>query len=306
MFHAAELVMTPFTMHGATHVYLPRFAPELLFEAIETYEVTAMLLVPTMVMMAVESGIEVNYDLSSWKYCIYGTAPMSPELIRKFMQLFPGVELAQGYGLTETSPILTILDSGSHREAIDSGQYERLMSCGRPLPGVDLKILDEDGEEVLPGKPGELVARGPNVFSGYLNLPGESQRALRDGWFHTGDVGRLGDDGYHYLLDRKQNLIITGGENVYSNEVENVLYQHPAVQEVAVIGLSDAQYGEEVTAVVVADNGSDLTGNELQAFCRDKIGGFKIPRRYEFLEQLPKSAIGKILKRELREMYSEK
>ena len=231
---------------------------------------------------------------------------MSPELIRKFMQLFPGVELAQGYGLTETSPILTILDSGSHREAIDSGQYERLMSCGRPLPGVDLKILDEDGEEVLPGKPGELVARGPNVFSGYLNLPGESQRALRDGWFHTGDVGRLGDDGYHYLLDRKQNLIITGGENVYSNEVENVLYQHPAVQEVAVIGLSDAQYGEEVTAVVVADNGSDLTGNELQAFCRDKIGGFKIPRRYEFLEQLPKSAIGKILKRELREMYSEK
>ena len=303
MFHAADLVMTPFTINGATHTFLAKFTPELLFTAIQAYGVTSILLVPTMIMMVVESGIADDFDLSSWTHCIYGTAPMNPELIQRFMKAFPGVELAQGYGLTETSPLLTILDFETHKTAIESGRHGPLKSCGRSLPGVDLRIVDVDGTEVADGEAGELVARGPNVFSGYLNLPEENKQALRDGWFHTGDVGRLGDDDLYYLLDRKQYMIITGGENVYSNEVENILYQHPGVQEAAVIGIPDARYGETVTAVVVADPGSELSGEALREYCQGKIGNYKIPRRFEFVDELPKSAVGKILKRKLKELF---
>jgi long-chain acyl-CoA synthetase len=229
---------------------------------------------------------------------------MSPELIQRFARIFPNVELAQAWGLTETSPILTVLDSDSHREALESGRHEALNSCGKPLPGVDLRVLDEEGAEVPSGEAGEFVVRGPNVFGGYLNLEKETRGALKDGWFHTGDVGLRGGDGNYYILDRKQNMIITGGENVYSNEVESILYQHSGVQEVAVIGLADKQYGETVAAVVVASTGSNLTGEELREFCHGKIGNYKIPRRFEFVDELPKSAVGKILKRKLKEMYS--
>jgi long-chain acyl-CoA synthetase len=304
MFHAADLLMTTFTLYGATHAFLPKFTPELLFRAIELHRATSILLVPTMILLAVESGIADDYDLSSWEHCIYGTAPMSPELIQRFARIFPHVELAQAWGLTETAPILTVLDSDSHREALESGRHEALKSCGKPLPGVDLRVLNDEGAEAPVGEAGEFVVRGPNVFGGYLNLEEETRRALKDGWFHTGDIGLRGDDGNYYILDRKQNMIITGGENVYSNEVESILYQHSGVQEVAVIGLADKQYGETVAAVVVSSPGSDVTGEELREFCKGKIGNYKIPRRFEFVDELPKSAVGKILKRKLKEMYS--
>jgi long-chain acyl-CoA synthetase len=304
MFHAADLVMTPFTVNGGSHCYLPDFTPDLLFSAIEKHGISATLLVPTMIMIALESGAASNYDLSSWQHCVYGTAPMSAGLIQKFMQVFPQVDLVQGYGLTETSPILTFLDFETHRQAIENEEYELLQSCGRPLPGVDLQIVDDNGNEVPEGVAGELLARGPNVFGGYLNLPEENLRAMEDGWFKTGDICRRDETGLYYLMDRKQNLIITGGENVYSSEVENVLNQIPEIGEVAVIGVADERYGETVLAVIVVKPGCTLSTESVKEFCNGKIGKYKVPRLVEFVDELPKSTVGKILKRELREEFS--
>jgi long-chain acyl-CoA synthetase len=253
--------------------------------------------------MSLQANILDQYDLSSLQSIMYGSSPMDPEWIQRAMDAFPQVELIQTYGLTETSPLLTALDFDTHQTALESGDHQRLKSCGRPLIGVDLQIVDEAGRGLPPGEVGEVAVRGPNVFKGYLNLPQITESVLRDGWFHTGDVGRVDEAGYLYIMDRKKDVIITGGENVYSSEVETVLYQHPAVFEAAVFGLPDEQYGEQVCAAIVLKSGGQVEVAELIDFCRKRIGGYKIPRRIEFLEEMPKSAVGKILKRTLREMF---
>ncbi len=305
MFHSADLVMTPFTIHGAAHVFLPQFSPELLFETMQRYKVTATLLVPTMVLMSIKANIVDQYDLSSLQSIAYGSSPMDSEWIQRATKAFPQAELRHAYGLTETSPILTLLDFTACQAAIESGNYGLLKSCGRPLAGIDINIVDDDGVSLPPGEAGEVVVRGPNVFKSYLNLPQVTELVLKDGWFHTGDAGRLDAEGYLYIMDRKKDMIITGGENVYSSEVETVLYQHPAVFEAAVIGLPDDKYGEQVCVVVVLKPDTQATEAELIEFCQGKIGGYKIPRQVKFVEQMPKSAIGKILKRELRETYGD-
>ena len=304
MFHSAELVKTAYFMQGAANVYLPKFDPDTLLAAIEQFRVTFTLLVPTMLMLTLQSGKVAHYDVSSLKQIIYGASPMSADWIKSAFKAFPNVEIAQGYGLTETAPLLTMLNHQSHVDALATGNPSRLSSCGRKLEGVELKIMDNNGVEYATGQVGEIYTRGDNVFNGYLNQKELTEEVLADGWFRTGDLGYLDKEGYLYLKDRKQDLIVTGGENVYSSEVEAVLNRHPAVLEVAVIGIPDEIYGEKVIAVVTAKSEADLTQDELTDFCRARIGGYKIPKRIHMVESLPKSALGKILKTELRRKYS--
>ena len=303
MFHSAELVKTVYFMQGAASVYLPKFDPDTLLRTIEEFNVSFALLVPTMLMLTLQSGKVAQYDVSSLKQIIYGASPMSADWVKAAFEAFPNVEIAQGYGLTETAPLLTMLDHQSHVEALATGNPTRLSSCGRALEGVDLKIMDNGGGECAAGLVGEIYARGNNVFRGYLNRTELTEQALVDGWFRTGDLGYLNNEGYLYLKDRKQDMIVTGGENVYSSEVEAVLNRHPAILEAAVIGVPDKIYGEKVIAVVTANPGSDPAQDELKDFCRGKIGGYKIPKEIYVVESLPKSALGKVLKTELRSKY---
>lgn len=303
MFHSAELVANPYVLAGAAQVYLPKFSAGTMLEAIERYGVTSTLLTPTMIIMALEEPEFDRYDLSSLRQVIYGSSPMAVEWIEKALRRFKGVEFIQAYGLSETSPILTMLSMTEHQEAIEAGALDLLKSVGRPVPGVDMKIVDPSGAEVPTGKPGEVIVRAPNVAKGYLKRPEETAEAFRGEWFGTGDIGYVDDQGRLYLLDRMKDMIITGGENVYSLEVEAILYQHPKVHECAVIGIPDERYGEALLAAVVPSPGETLTGDEIIEHCRGRIGGYKIPRHYVFLDELPKSAMNKVLKHELRRIF---
>lgn len=306
MFHSADLLATPYVMAGAAQVYLPRFSGPAVLEAIQRYGVTVSMMTPTMLIMAMREADIDRYDLSSLRQLVYGSSPMAVEWIRRMLDRFADVEIIQAYGLTETAPILTLLPAAEHRQAIASGDHALLRSAGRPVPGVDLRIIDEAGEELAAGAAGEIVVRGPNVTRGYLKRPEATEAAFRHGWFHTGDIARSDERGYLYLLDRKKDLVITGGEMVFSSEVEAVLYQNAKVHECAVIGVADETFGEALLAAVVPAPGRTLTAEELIAHCRGKIGGYKIPRRFVFLDALPKSAMDKILKTELRKTYGGK
>jgi long-chain acyl-CoA synthetase len=237
-----------------------------------------------------------KYDLSSLERMAYGGSPVAPELIHRLRKVLPNLKLIQGYGLSETG-FLTGLKDHEHIE-------DRLLSCGRTCPGVDLRVVDESGKELEAGGHGELVVRGADVMRGYWNNPEETKPAFRDGFFRTGDIGYRDASGYFYILDRLKDMIVTGGENVYSGEVEAVIYQHPAVREAAVFGVPDPQWGELVAACVVRKPGMPLSENELIAHCRRSLANYKVPRRVELSDtELPKSGTGKILKRILRERF---
>jgi acyl-CoA synthetase (AMP-forming)/AMP-acid ligase II len=272
-------------------------------DAIQRHRVTIASLGPTMIIRMLQDEAFDDYDISSLRLVSYGTSPMAVEWIRRAMDRFEGVGLHQCYGLTETSPILSILDEADHRHALESGDYSRLSSAGRPLACVELRIVDGDGADAAPGEPGEILVRAPNVAKGYHNRPEENAAAFRDGWLHTGDIGRLDDESYLYMMERKKEMVITGGENVYPSEVEAALYQHDGVFEAAVIGVPDAKYGEALFAVIVPAPGRTLSAEEIIAHCRGRIGGYKIPRRMAFVDALPKSTMGKVLKGELRRVY---
>jgi long-chain acyl-CoA synthetase len=305
MFHSGDLFGTAFTLAGGAHVYAEQFTPENLLRAVSEHRITVLCLGPTHVILTLQSPDFDRYDCSSVRLLFYGSAPMAVEWIKRTMEKFPRAGLQQGYGLTETSPILTTFTPEQHQHAIRTGQVELLRSVGKPVMHVDLRIVDADDRELPPGEVGEVVVRGPNVTKGYLGLDQENARAFRNGWFHTGDVGRLDGDHNLYLLDRMKDMIITGGENVYCSEVEAALYKHPGVVEAAVIGVPDEKWGEAVFAVIVPAAGQALTKEEIIQHCRGHIGGYKIPRRMAFVDQLPKSAMGKILKSELRKMYGQ-
>lgn len=305
MFHSADLLGTGYTLLGASHAYLAQFSARNALQAIQDLKVTAAMMAPTMIIITLQELNPADYDLSRFRWMLYGSAPMAPEWIKKTIDAFPGVEICQGYGLTETSPILTYLDFAAHQKALASGDLGVFKSAGRPIVEVDMRILDDDGKEAAPGEAGEVVVRAPNVTKGYLNLPEATAAAIRKGWFHTGDVGRMDAEGYMYLLDRKKDMIVTGGENVYTVEVEQALYQHPAVAECAVVGVPDDKYGEALFAAVVLQPGKTLTKEELVEHCRARIGGYKVPRQMAFVPQLPKSAMGKILKTEIRKSYGD-
>lgn len=305
MFHSADLLGTGYTQAGAAHSYLPVFSPANLLQAFQDYGVTSGMMAPTMIILTLQEPDFAKYDLSALNRVYYGSSPMAVEWIRRTMEAFPTANVQQGYGLTETSPILTTLDEDVHVAAMASGNYEILKAAGRPLVGIDMRIVDAEGNEVPLGEDGEVVVRGPNVTVGYLNRPEENEMAFRDGWFHTGDIGKMDENGFMFLLDRKKDMIVTGGENVYSSEVEAALYQHENVHECAVVGVPDDKYGEALFAAIVTRPGAELTDAEIIDHCRGLIGGYKIPRRMAFVEELPKSAMGKILKTELRKIYGE-
>ncbi len=304
MFHSADLLATGWFLIGAGQAYLPMFSPPALFDAIEICDVTVMILVPTMVIMMLNDPGFSAFDRSSLRRLAIGSAPLAPELSKGLAEGFPDVGLSNTYGLTEVAPDLTIFEPDEFREAIKKDLPHRA-SVGKPNVFVDLKIIGSDGNEVASGESGDLWARGPNIMKGYLNLPEQTAEVLVDGWFHTGDVARFDENGYVYLLDRTKDMIITGGENVYSTEVENVLYKHPDIMECAVIGVTDKKMGEKLMAVVVRRPDTDPTPEDIIAQCREVIGGYKIPRLIEFVDAMPKNAMGKILKNKLRNIYSQ-
>src|SRR5438552_6198967 len=295
IFHIADF---PFVFaapaFGACQITIPKFNPQTFCETVQRERVTHTVLVPTMINMLTQFPDLKKYDLTSLKHLGYGGSPMAPELVHRTRQVLQNVKLVQVYGLSETG-FLTGLQDQEHTE-------DKLMSCGRPCLGIEVRVVDESGKEVETGQTGELVARGGNVMRGYWNDPQETANAFRDGFFRTGDIGYQNADGYFYILDRLKDMIVTGGENVYSGEVEAVIYTHPAVREVAVFGIPDPKWGELVMACVVLKPGKTLSADELIAYCRRSLANYKIPRRVEFSEtELPKSGSGKILKRVLRD-----
>ncbi len=279
---------------GTRAVLLRWFNPEAVLTAIRDYRVQTMAGVPTMYVYLLNHPEADRFDTTSMLAWGSGAAPLSVEIVEPFEKRFGG-RLLEGYGLTEAAPVVS-----AHRY---SGA-RKLGSVGPPIPGVEVRILDDGDRAVPPGEAGEICVRGPNVMLGYYRMPDETSRALRGGWLHTGDVGRLDEDGYLYVLERKKDLVIRGGLNVYPREVEDVLYAHRAVAEAAVVGLPDPLMGEEVLAFVVLKDGSRATADELIGFCQQHLAKFKCPKQVRFLDALPKSPIGKVLRKELRALVT--
>ncbi|MCX7982044.1 MAG: acyl-CoA synthetase [Syntrophales bacterium] len=295
LFHCAQLhcFLMPFLYVGAKNVILHRADPREMMIAIEMYKITHMFAPPTVWIAILNHPDFSKYDLSSLKKAAYGASIMPVEIIKRLTEAFPGIRLWNYYGQTEMSPVATILKP--------EDQLKKPGSAGKPVLNVETRIMGDDGKFVPVGEVGEIVHRSGHVMTGYLKDPEKTEEAFAFGWFHSGDLGRFDEDGYLYVVDRKKDMIKTGGENVASREVEEVIYQHPAVAEVAVIGLPDPKWIEMVTAVVVLKTGMNIMEKELIEFCRERLAGFKCPKKIIFLDQLPKNPSGKILKRELKE-----
>ncbi|MFL5869398.1 MAG: long-chain-fatty-acid--CoA ligase [Thermoleophilaceae bacterium] len=275
---------------GGTLTMVPRFDPEKVLEVIQRDEVTVFQGVPTMYNALLHSDRRDDFDVSSLRLCMSGGSAMPEELMRKFEEAF-GCIILEGYGLSETSPVASFNHPDRERKP---------GSIGTPIEGVEMKIFDDDDNELPQGEVGEIVIKGHNIMSGYWNRPEATEEALGDdGWFHSGDMGKVDEDGYFFIVDRKKDLIIRGGYNVYPREIEEVLYEHPAVQEAAVIGVEDEKMGEEVGAAVVLMKGEQLSADELCAFVKERVASYKYPRKIWFLDELPKGPTGKILKREI-------
>ncbi|MGY2904194.1 class I adenylate-forming enzyme family protein [Bradyrhizobium sp. URHC0002] len=281
---------------GTCQITIPKFTAADFCETVSRERVSRTVLVPTMVNLLIHSPDLSRSDMSSLEHIAYGGSPMAPELVRRTREVLPHVKLTQGYGLTETGFLTGLLD--------DEHTPARLISCGRTCPGIDLRVVDDLGREVEPGQSGELVIRGANVMRGYWHNAEGSDGAFRHGMFRTGDIGYRDADGYFYILDRSKDMIVTGGENVYSGEVEAVIYQQPAVLEAAVFGIPDPEWGELVAVSIARKPGHVLEADELIEHCRRFLAKYKIPRHVEFSDgELPKGASGKILKTSLRERF---
>ena len=307
MFHLADAwACYAVTMVGGTHVFVPGFAPQSTLEAIEKHRVTKTIFVPTMINFLVNFPGLSAFDTSSLTLCLYGASPMPVDRLQAAVKVF-GPKFVQAYGMTETAPLLTAMNK--KWQAFDGSPEDtrRLSSCGRQVPGVDVRVVDEEtGEDVKPGEVGEIIARGPNVMKGYWKRPEETAKALKNGYMHTGDLATIDENNFIFIVDRAKDMIISGGENIYTTEVENAIYEHPAVLEAAVIGIPDAQWGEAVLAVVVPREGVTVTEHDIISHCRTLIAGYKCPKKVVFQDvPLPKSGPGKILKTELRKPYWE-
>jgi len=295
LFHAAGSVSLLQSVYvGASQVIVPAFDPAAVLDLIEAEGVTATLGVPTMVAAMVEEQLARPRRVDSLRYFAHGGSPIAMEVIRRAAKAFPAAEFVHFYGATETAPLVTGLRHEEKRLDTD-----REKSAGQPVVGVEVVLRDPDGRAVADGEAGEVTVQGTNVMAGYWNKPEQTSAALRDGWYWTGDVGRMDDDGYLFLLDRSKDMIISGGENVYCTEVEDALYTHPLVLEATVFGIPSERWGESVHAVVVPRGPVEV--DELIEHCRARIAGYKVPRSLELREEpLPKSGPGKVLKRELR------
>ena len=303
LFHiGGTKVMWSYFYVGGSIVILPSFNAEETLQVIEREKATDIHIVPTHLSAFFALKNFEKYDLSSMKRMWYAASPMPQEHLRRGLAIW-GPIFMQGYGSTETGPNVTSLSNNEHKVAdLSEEEEKRLLSCGRPNLGVHVRIVDSDGEDVNPYEPGEIIIKG-NTMLEYWKRPEETAERVRDGFVYTGDMGYYDEKGYIYIVDRKSDMIISGGENVYPREVEEVLYQHPAVREAAVIGLPDDYWVERVHAVVTLREGLKVTGEELIQFCRERMAKYKSPKTVEFLDPLPKNPAGKIVKRELREKY---
>lgn len=300
MFHAASMVtVLNGVLGGGTLVTMPMFNPGDVVRLIEENKVTITTMVPTMIGMMLQHPEFRPERLRSVRILSYGASPMPEAILGRLMEYFPTMGLQQGYGMTESASVLTILSVDDHKQG-----GKRLRSAGRAVPGVELSIQDATGKDLPAGEVGEVCARGGNFMMRYWKKEDATAEAFRDGWYHSGDAGYLDDEGYLFLVDRVKDMIVTGGENVYSAEVESAISLHAAVAQVAVIGIPHELWGEQVHAIVVLRPGATATSEQIQAHCRANIAGYKVPKSVEFRkEPLPLSGAMKVLKRELREPY---
>ena len=278
---------------GGLSVLIEKFEPQELLRIIQEEKATVVSGSPAMYNLLLSHPRAGDYDTSSITKCTAGADKLPMETKRRLMKFFPKLEgIYDVYGCTEASPSITIL---SARDSL-----ERDLSVGRALPFLNARLMDPQGALVPPGEVGELVCQGPNVMQGYHNQPQASAEALKDGWLHTGDLARMDQDGFFYIVDRKKDMIVSGGENIYPRELEEVLFSHPQVEDVAVVGMPDPLWGESVRAVIVARPGSNLDQEQVIEFCRQHLAGYKKPRRVDFVAELPRNASGKVLKRKLQ------
>jgi long-chain acyl-CoA synthetase len=293
IFHVFGLtvVMLQAVFRAGMIILVPRFETKQILETIATMRPTLFPGAPTMYVALINHPELGNYDLSSINACVSGSAPLPREVQEKFEAVTHG-RLIEGYGLTEASPV-------THANNIWG---KRKPGIGIPIPDTDAKIVDPDtGEELPIGELGELTVKGPQVMKGYWNRPDETSKVLKDGWLYTGDMARMDEDGFFEIVDRKKDMIIAGGYNIYPREIEEVLFEHPAIKEAAAAGVPDKYRGETVKAFVVLKEGASVTAEELDAFCRERLAAYKVPRKYEFRDTLPKTLVGKVLRRQLLE-----
>jgi long-chain acyl-CoA synthetase len=275
---------------GAVLSMIPRFDPGKALEIIERDRVTIFEGVPTMYHAMLNHPDREKFDLSCLRLCVSGGAALPVEIMRAFEEAFQ-VKILEGYGLSETSPVASFNHPDKERKP---------GSIGTPIEGVEMRVVDENDNELPPGEVGEIVIRGHNVMKGYWNRPDATGEVMRGGWFHSGDMAQKDEDGYFFIVDRKKDMIIRGGYNVYPREIEEVLYEHPAVSEAAVIGVPDESMGEEVGAAIVLRPDQQASAEDIRAFVKERVAAYKYPRKIWFLDELPKTATGKILKREIK------
>ncbi|WP_053220409.1 fatty acid--CoA ligase family protein [Virgibacillus senegalensis] len=281
-------------MNGGTVLIVPKFSPEAVFKLAKEQQATVFAGVPTMYNYLLQTAGGHEEDFQSIRLCISGGAAMPVALLKNFERKF-GVMVSEGYGLSEASPVTCFNPLDRERKP---------GSIGTNIKNVENKIVDEMGNELPPGEVGELVVRGPNVMAGYYKLPEETEAVLRDGWLYTGDMARMDEEGYFYIVDRRKDMILVGGYNVYPREVEEVLYEHPDIEEVAVVGMPDPEQGEAVVCFVVTEN-EGLRTSDVIGFCREQLAKYKVPSVVEFLDELPKNTTGKILRKQLREKVAQ-
>ena len=306
LFHLADAWATwAVTWVGGTHVLVREFDAKVVLEAIEKEKVTLTNLIPTMLNLMVNYPDVGKYDYRSLRVLLSGGAPIAPEVVRKIVETFK-CDYIQTYGMTETSPYLTLSILKEHLDQLPYEDRLRFKSkTGREFVGVELKVVNDRGGEVKKDEKevGEIIVKGDIVTNGYWKLPEETAKSIKDGWLYTGDMAVMDEEGYVTIVDRKKDMILTGGENVYSTEVENILYMHPAILECAVIGVPDEKWGEAVKGIVVLKPGQKATVQEIIQFCKDRVAHYKAPKSIDFIDALPRTGSGKIHKKGLRDSY---
>ena len=296
LYHSAAFSLLNTCLYlGCTLVSMERFDSREVMELTVRERISKMAFPPTVWNLILQLPDLGKYDTSSVESVSSGAAAMPLETKQRLIRLFPQAQLGETYGMTETAAAITTLKPGD--------VMDRTGSVGRALTNTEVRVVDDNDRDLPPDQIGQVIVRGPNVMLGYLNRPRETEAALQGGWLHTGDMGRLDQDGFLYLVDRLDDMIISGGENIYPREVEEVLFTHPKIREAAVVGLPDPVWGQRVHAVVCLGKGEEITGEEVIRFCRERLAGYKKPRSVEFTDSLPRSAVGKVLKRLIRDKY---
>ena len=302
MTHAAGCVAFPLLAMGATQVVLPRADPLEMMQAIQKHSVSTLFLPPTAIYSMLAHPQVRAFNYSSLRHFIYAAAPMSSEKLKEAMEIF-GPVMAQTYGQAESPMLCTFMSPHDHNVVGNPKLERRLQSCGRPTVFTQVEMMDDEGKLLGPEERGEIVTRGNLVMKGYYKNPKATEEASKFGWHHTGDIGLKDVDGFVYIVDRKRDMIISGGFNLYPSEIEQVIWGHPSVQDCAVIGVPDEKWGEAVKAVVECKPGQSVSPEEVMSFCRERLGGMKAPKTVEVWPQLPRSAVGKVLKKDIREKF---